>query len=572
MNLARRLFLRMTDPLLQKCYWQRLYNSDSGQSKSPEWLNKLLYCDCAQRIHHYQSNEANYHLYLWQHSFLSCIEKRQRQRTVKYWQHKPLISIQLCVYKVDIAHLTACLESVAQQLYPYWQLCIVEDGCGVPEIQRILSEFKQRFPNKVKLILREQNRGITRSSQEAFTQTEGAFVALLDHDDYLAPEALYEVVKRLNQYPETDWFYSDNDKLDTQGLRCCLHAKPAWSPELLMTYNYVLHLSVIRRTLIEKAGGFREGFEGSQDHDLYLRLSEISQKIQHVPRILYSWRQSAESVSLNPDNKYYAYDAALKALDSALQRRKELAYAIRPKHSWLGSYQIIREIVMPDIDVILLSGQDAAPNSLAEQTNIHLHKQINLKADQKVGLQLHKWMEESSSSYCLFLNPYVQFTSQNQLHRLAENLAPKGVSLSSAKIINTNDYVDHCGLAFRQGKILYPLRTWHKQQDGMGAYGALPRNTSLSSPLISLIETSAVQPFLEKLSCYQNFDAWLLALCFELQSAGIRISVDGGISVRYTAGTPYQLTTHINDQTMLQKNYTPFFDSDDGLYTSSMNN
>ena len=129
------------------------------------------------------------------------------------------------------------------------------------------------------------------------------------------------MVKLLNQQPDTDWVYSDNDKLDSSGLRCCLHAKPAWSPELLLTYNYILHLSVIRRSLIEQAGGFRMGFEGSQDHDLYLRLAELSSNIRHIPRTLYSWRQSADSVALNPKNKTYAYDAALRALNSALVRR-----------------------------------------------------------------------------------------------------------------------------------------------------------------------------------------------------------------------------------------------------------
>ena len=286
MHVFRRLWLRLSDPLLKKCLWQRGYNVHTRLSRSPAWLNKWLYCDCAQEIQRYQSAEAAYPSYLWQHSFLGCIEKRQRQRAVKFWQHKPLISIQLAVYKVDLNQLQACLDSVSRQLYPHWQLCIVEDGSGIPAIAQALKAFKNKFPEQVKLVLRDDNRGITVTSQEAFALTEGDYVALLDHDDYLAPEALYEVVKLLNQQPETDWVYSDNDKIDRYGSRCCLHAKPGWSPELLLTYNYILHLSVIRRDLIVQAGGFRTGFEGSQDHDLYLRLSELSENIRHIPRVL----------------------------------------------------------------------------------------------------------------------------------------------------------------------------------------------------------------------------------------------------------------------------------------------
>ncbi len=573
MNLIRRFFLHACDPLLKKCFWQRFYQKDTQKSNSPAWLNQLMYCDCVQAIQRYQSTEAGYSTYLWQHSFLSCIEKRQRQRTVKYWQYKPLISIQLPVYKVDPEQLRACLDSVARQLYPHWQLCIVEDGGNIPAIRDILNAFKCQFPDQVKLVLRDDNRGITATSQELFTLTDGEYIALLDHDDYLAPEALYEVVKLLNSHPETDWIYSDNDKIDSAGRRCCLHAKPAWSPELLLTYNYILHLSVIRRTLIQQAGGFRMGFEGSQDHDLYLRLSELTHKIRHIPRILYSWRQSENSVALNPENKHYAFMAALRALNDALKRRHENGRATFPRHSWLGSYQIIRHIDKPVIDVIFLDTNAIAPSishHLYQQTAITIKNQFYLAKKANAGNSLQTLINHCHSPYLLLLSPDLQFTRTDQLFNLAAGLAPSGVVINSAKIINNNDKVDHCGLAYQSGQLYYPLRGWDKNLDGIGAYGALPRNISIPSPLISLCKTKEIQTITEKLCSYQNISAWLIALSFELQAKHLRISVDGGIAMLYMPPKFCQITLSDHDISLLRSNYPRFFSHHDPLFHHQM--
>jgi len=573
MNLFRKLFLRLSDPLLKQCLWHRGYNLGTGTSTSPVWLNKLMYCDCAYTAQTYQSSDPNYAHYLWKHSFLSCIEKRQRQRSIKYWSYKPLISIQLAVFKVDIEQLHVCLDSVARQLYPHWQLCIVEDGSEIPAIRETLTAFKNRFPDKVTLVFRDENQGITATSQEAFTLSEGEYIALLDHDDYLAPEALYEVVKLLNQQPDTDWVYSNNDKLDGSGLRCCLHAKPAWSPELLLTYNYILHLSVIRRSLIEQAGGFRAGFEGSQDHDLYLRLAELSSKIRHIPRVLYSWRQSADSVALNPENKGYAYAAALRALNSALVRRGENGLASHPKHSWLGSYQIIRAIEKPSIDVIFLSSENTQLpilDNLARQTAITISSQSWLTQAENAGNELRTLINNCQSAYILLLSPLVRFTDAKQLFNLATHLASSGVALSTAKISHQNDQVDHCGLAYQQGLLHYPLRGWPKDLDGMGAYGALPRNISLSSPLINLVKTETLHQVLDQLCNYTSVAAWFVALAFELKNHQQRLLVDGGISLLYTLTEPYQLTLADLDKALLQHNYPDFFTADDSLYHQQM--
>jgi len=574
MNLFRKLFLRFSDPLLKKCLWHRNYSASTGTSTSPAWLNKLLYCDCAYTAPAYQSSDSNYANYLWEHSFLNCIEKRQRQRSIKYWSYQPLISIQLAVFKVDIGQLNACLDSVARQLYPHWQLCIVEDGSEITAIRDALTAFKKRFPGKVKLVLRDDNQGITATSQEAFSLSDGEYIALLDHDDCLAPEALYEVAKSLNQHPETDWVYSDNDKLDSSGLRCCLHAKPDWSPELLLTYNYILHLSVIRRSLIVRAGGFRAGFEGSQDHDLYLRLAELSSNIRHIPRVLYSWRQSADSVALNPENKGYAFEAALRALNSALERRGEQGLASHPKHSWLGSYQIIRSIGKPKIDVIFLltpSNELRTSHSLTGQKGVTLTSQLFISPNKKAGDTLYELINRCQSDYILLLSPLVQFTGSNQLFNLCNNLVPSGVALSAAKISHQNNQVDHCGLAYQHGLYCYPLRDWPTGLDGMGAYGALPRNISINSPLINLVKAKEILPYLEILKHYSSVSAWLIALALELKAHQQRLVADGGVSILYLTAEPYELILPAQDKVLLARDYPDFLTTDDPLYHQQMN-
>ncbi len=378
---------------------------------------------------------------------------------------------------------------------------------------------------------------------------------MLDHDDYLAPEALYEVVKLINQYPETDWVYSDNDQIDSHGLRCCHHAKPAWSPELLMTYNYVLHLSVIRRATMLQAGGFRIGFEGSQDYDLYLRLSELSDKIRYIPRVLYSWRQSENSVSLNPENKSYAFDAALRALNSAIERRGEVGQAFYPEHSWLGSYQINRQFEnKPEIDVIHLTVESSSLKEVAQQTGVAIKSQVSLVTNQSMGEALYSLINKCKSPYILLFTPEIKFKSNKLLLKMAAQLIPDKVVACTVKIVNNNGLVDHCGLAYQQGCFRYPLRGWDMNMDGIGAYGALPRNVSLLSPLISLYKMKEIQRLAERLVDFQTFTAWSTALCLEIQACKLRITVDGGVAVNYLHDSPYKLVLSNEDIVLLQKN------------------
>jgi glycosyltransferase involved in cell wall biosynthesis len=244
------------------------------------------------------------------------------QKEVLSLPYQPLISVVMPVYNIDEIWLRKAVESVRNQIYPNWELCIADDGSTRPHIRRVLEEYR-RQDNRIKVTYLPHNQGISVASNAALALATGEFVGLLDHDDELAPWALSEVVKLLNQSPDLDLIYSDEDKLEPDGRRSEPFFKPDFSPDLLMSMNYICHFSVFRRSLLKRIGGFRKGFEGSQDYDVILRVSEQTTKIAHIPKILYHWRRIPGSASSSVSAKSYAYEKAVKALEEALKRRNK---------------------------------------------------------------------------------------------------------------------------------------------------------------------------------------------------------------------------------------------------------
>ena len=189
------------------------------------------------------------------------------------------------------------------------------------------------------MVFRERNGHISAASNTALSLATGDYTALLDHDDELTPDALYEIASLLCREPDTDMVYTDEDKIDTQGERHSPFFKPDWSPDTLLSLMYTCHLGVYRTALVRRIGGFREGFEGSQDYDLVLRLTEHTERICHIPRILYHWRSIPESSAARFQAKDYAQDAGLRAIREALQRRGEDAW-VEPIAGLSGRYLV----------------------------------------------------------------------------------------------------------------------------------------------------------------------------------------------------------------------------------------
>jgi glycosyltransferase involved in cell wall biosynthesis len=234
--------------------------------------------------------------------------------------YQPRISIVMPVYNTDPDVLDAAVTSVLEQTYPLWELCAVDDASTDERTVRKLREIAGRDP-RVKVDRLATNAGIVGASNAALAMATGEFVALLDHDDELLPEALFEVVTLLNEEPDLDFVYSDEDKLDFEGKRTTPFFKPSWSPHLHLGVNYVTHFAVYRRSLLDVLGGFRDGFDGSQDYDLSLRATEVARRVGHIAKPIYAWRMVPGSAAVTHDAKPYALDAARRALGQALVRR-----------------------------------------------------------------------------------------------------------------------------------------------------------------------------------------------------------------------------------------------------------
>ena len=243
------------------------------------------------------------------------------RRQIESLPRKPLISVVMPVYNVEERWLRLCIESVVNQLYDDWELCIADDCSPLPHIKKVLEEYASA-DERIKVVFRAENGHISAASNSALELATGEFAALLDHDDELSADALFQVAKEINDFPETAMIYSDEDMIDENGRRYAPKFKPDWSPDLFYSLNLITHLSVYRTDILRQIGGFRIGLEGSQDYDLALRFTEqiAENHIRHIRRILYHWRAIRGSVAFSSDEKPYAHERARDALRSHFER------------------------------------------------------------------------------------------------------------------------------------------------------------------------------------------------------------------------------------------------------------
>lgn len=243
---------------------------------------------------------------------------------------QPLISVVMPVYNTPETYLAAAIESVKRQLYENWQLCIADDRSSLPHVREMLEAYAAR-DQRIKVTFRAENGHIANATNSAFELADGEWIALLDHDDVLRAHALAEVAFEIERHPDAELIYSDEDKLDTKGKRYDPYFKPDFSRELFRSQNYLNHLTVHRAWNIRAVGGWRSGFDGSQDYDLSLRIFErIEQKnIRHIPKVLYHWRAAQGSAASSSNAKNYAYDAGLRALQEHVARAG-LAATVEP--------------------------------------------------------------------------------------------------------------------------------------------------------------------------------------------------------------------------------------------------
>lgn len=232
----------------------------------------------------------------------------------------PRFSILTPVYETPAGVLRKMLASVEGQSCGDWELCLLDDASQQPHVRELLTAAAARDP-RIRVEFAARNSGIVGASNGALAMAEGEFVALLDHDDTLHPDALAHVAEALDRSPDADYAYSDEDKINPSGIHVAPFFKPDWSPERMRTQMYTCHFSVLRRSLVEEVGGFDPEFEGSQDWDLVLRVTERARNVVHVPRILYHWRMLETSAAGGGEAaKPYAFEAGCRAVQAHCER------------------------------------------------------------------------------------------------------------------------------------------------------------------------------------------------------------------------------------------------------------
>ncbi len=298
----------------------------------------------------------------WEESNINCIDpfnveeynewiaKHEIHESVKELKYNPKFSIVVPVYNAPINYLEECMDSVIGQNYKNWELCIADDKSTDPKVKETLEKYKKK-DKRIKVVYRKENGNISKATNSAFELATGDYISLLDNDDTLSKDALYEVAKVLNKDKEIDFIYSDEDKINTSGLRCDPYFKPDFSPDTLLSNNYICHLTTFSKKLLDEVGGEKSEYDGAQDYDLILRLTEKAKKIYHISKILYHWRIIPGSTSENISAKPKAVDAGKRALEAALKRRKIEGFVDSSNND--GTYIVNYKIGKPKVSIII---------------------------------------------------------------------------------------------------------------------------------------------------------------------------------------------------------------------------
>ncbi len=374
---------------------------------------------------------------------------------IEHFRYRPTFSILVPVFldakkRIGPRWLQRAIDSVRAQVYPHWELCLADDASTDPALLRYLDRLS-RDP-RIKLARRTTNGHICAATNTAADLATGEFVCLLDHDDELAPHALFAVADRLQRRPDADLIYSDEDKVDAAGRRYDPQFKPDWSPELLLSYNYVNHFTVIRRRVFEAAGRFRPGFEGSQDHDLLLRVAERTDRVEHVPEILYHWRSLPDSTATAAGVKTYVHTSGRKAVEGALARRGVAAdLYVPPFAEKLGLPVLALDGADdgPSVAVIVSGEPEVAQRTVRALRQVTAYRGFTdyLVIDTDPPAErLNRMAAGRTEDLLLFLEAGCEPADPRWLSRLVANVRLPGVGAAGGRVVDAASTVLDAGL------------------------------------------------------------------------------------------------------------------------------
>jgi GT2 family glycosyltransferase len=385
--------------------------------------------------------------------------------------YQPLISIITPVFNTPVPWLEEAVQSVLAQAYENWELILIDDKSSAPELLEALPGLAARDPRIVLASIGE-HKGISAASNQGLALARGEWIGLLDHDDLLEPDALFQVVKRLQANPDADLIYSDEDKLTENGFEAPSF-KPDWSPDFFLSYNYICHFICLRRALAVGARGFRSEYDGAQDYDLFLRILAHTTQIHHIPRVLYHWRRSANSVADNIRCKPEVLESARRAIEDDLKRRGERGHVTvdwRTQAFWVRRELLEAKkisIIIPTRDGIDLLSR--CIESLTGKTNYSNYEIVVVDNDSQSS-EAHSYfarfrhrllsyhgpfnfaalnnfaVQQTESPWLLFLNNDIEVIESDWLTIMAEHVQRPEIGAVGARLLYPDDTVQHAGV------------------------------------------------------------------------------------------------------------------------------
>jgi GT2 family glycosyltransferase len=484
------------------------------------------------------------------------------RKAIDNFATRPLISIVMPVYNTDQVWLERAIDSVRKQIYPNWELCISDDASTAPHVRQVLDRYARKDP-RIRVVYRLSNGHISANSNSALDLATGDFVALLDADDELPEHAMFWVAAEIQQHPETDLIYSDEDKIDQNGSRFGPYFKPDWSPALILSQNVFSHLGVYRRSLIESIGRFRVGFEGSQDHDLVLRCSERTtpERIRHIPRVLYHWRAIPGSMAAaspdGPKPKPYAWHAGVRAITEHLERSGrqgvvKLAqndfYQVHyrtepplPKVSIVVPSAFARNLLprritslltrssYPNFEILLAVSRKSFSNPAQEKYLSSVGSDTRVRVlpyeDEPFNYsKVNNWaVRQSDAPIVCLLNDDVEITASDWLENLVARVRLQGVAAVGGLLHYPDDRIQHAGVILGLlGAAGHPFIEMPKGSHGYFGRAGLEQDLSCVTAACMALRREAfdaVGGFNEKLAVTFND----VDLCIRLRDAGWRI-------------------------------------------------
>ena len=475
----------------------------------------------------------------WYEQYIPTREELEKQRKKK-WNYGPKISIIVPAYKTPEAFLRQLMDSLLAQTYANWELCIANASPEDASMEYVLKEYAKK-DSRILWKKLEENKGIAENTNEAFAMATGEFAGLLDHDDLLAPNALYEVAKALETEPDIDVLYTDEDKVrgDEVLEHFQPHLKPDFNIDLLRSNNYICHFFVVRKSLLEKTGGFRREYDGAQDYDFIFRCTQAAGKIHHIPEILYHWRTHQSSTADNPESKLYAFEAGKRAIEENLRQNGLIGEVSHTKD--YGFYRVKYPVQGDPLVSIIIPNKDAKEDlekciqSILEKSS-YTNYEILIVENNSTGeeifsyykelsensrIRLLRWKREFNYSainnygakkakgdYLLFLNNDTEVISPDWIEEMLGFCQRPDTGIVGARLYFGNNTVQHAGTVIGIGGIAGHMFTdMPRERSGYMHKAAIIQDLSAVTAACMMVKRQVfdeVQGFEEQLSVAFN--------------------------------------------------------------------